>query len=65
MSSKNSIGFSLMENILRNGSGSRFFVRGRRFKTIDKDELVGIMATKNTTVSRQDIIAVIDLLQEC
>ncbi|WP_028974996.1 DNA-binding domain-containing protein [Spirochaeta cellobiosiphila] len=43
---------------------SRYLARIKSHRNISQEDLLSIMAHKNTTVSRQDILVVMDLLEE-
>jgi hypothetical protein len=57
------IRFSLRENKLQVPNAPAYVAQVRGYKTVTQAQLVNIMANANTTVSRQDIIVVLDLLE--
>ncbi len=58
------IRYSLRENTLEGRSAAPFTARVHRNGTITQDQLINLMADRNTTVSRQDILVVLDLLRD-
>jgi hypothetical protein len=57
------IRYSLRENRLPVPNAPACVAQVHGYKTVTRDMLVAIMANANTTVSRQDIIVVLDLLE--
>ena len=66
MASKiNVIGYSLLENKLRPAEGKKFFraqinAKGR----VNQEHLINMIVKRNSTVTRPEVTAVLDLLQE-
>jgi hypothetical protein len=64
MAQKNStIRYSLKENKLPVPNAPAYVAQVHGYKTITQEQLINVMANANTTVSRQDIIVVLDLLE--
>jgi hypothetical protein len=64
MAQKNStIRYSLKENKLPVPNAPAYVALVHGYKTITQEQLINVMANANTTVSRQDIIVVLDLLE--
>ncbi len=57
-----SIRYSLRESRLPVPNAPAFVAQVYGYKTVTRDQLVNLMANANTTVSRQDILVVLDLL---
>jgi hypothetical protein len=62
-SSNGTIPFSLKVNRLRGQDVSPFMARVRSYKTMNREELIAEMAGMNASVSRQEIIVVLDLMK--
>ena len=58
------IDFYLRENHLSTSEENRYMANVVKKRTVEQEELVDIMLGKNTTVTRQDMIVVLDLLKE-
>jgi hypothetical protein len=61
---KSAIRYSLRENGLRRDNGANFIARVHRYKTVGHDEFIDLMTERNTTVTRQDVLVVLDLMEE-
>ena len=57
-----SIRYSVRENRLPVPNAPAFVAQVYGYKTVTRDQLVNLMTNANTTVSRQDILVVLDLL---
>ena len=57
------IRYSLKENKLPVPNAPAYVAQVRGYKMVTHEQLVNLMAKANTTVSRQDIIVVLDLLE--
>jgi hypothetical protein len=64
MASNNTIRYALRQNKLVSEGAENDCARVRRVGTIDQGDPVELMTGKNTTVTRQDIIVVLDLCRE-
>ena len=56
--------YSLRENPFSRGKEDKFIASMRTNEVLDKEDLIDAMLWKNTTLSRQDILAVMDLMRE-
>jgi hypothetical protein len=61
---KSAIRYSLTENRLRRDNGANYVARVHRYKTIGQEEFIDLMTERNTTVTRQDVLVVLDLMEE-
>ena len=61
---KSAIRYSLQENRLRRDNGANYVARVHRYKTIGQEEFIDLMTERNTTVTRQDVLVVLDLMEE-
>ncbi|MDC7219450.1 MAG: DNA-binding domain-containing protein [Spirochaetales bacterium] len=58
------IDYYLRENYLSTSEENRYMANVVKKKTVEQEELINIMLGKNTTVTRQDTLVVMDLLKE-
>jgi hypothetical protein len=61
---KSAIRYSLRENRLRRDNGANYVANVHRYKTVGQDEFIDLMTERNTTVTRQDVLVVLDLMEE-
>ncbi len=61
--SNSTIRFSLKANCLRGQETSPFKAQVRAYKTMNREEMIADMAEMNASVSRQEIIVVLDLMK--
>ena len=64
MSDMGKISYYLRKNPLPTIEGNRYMARIDQNKTLRQEDIIRLMLGKNTTVTRQDIIVVLDLLKE-
>lgn len=58
------VSYYLCENPLSTSDENAYMARVKNALTLDQDDLIEVMLGKNTTVTRQDIVVVLDLLKE-
>jgi len=58
------INYYLRENHLSTSEESRFMACVKKKETLKQDDLIELMVGKNTTVTRQDVLVVLNLLKE-
>ncbi|MDC7223597.1 MAG: DNA-binding domain-containing protein, partial [Spirochaetales bacterium] len=58
------INYYLRENPLSNSEENLFTAQVKNAITLDQEGLIDAMLGKNTTVTRQDILVVLDLFEE-
>ena len=61
--SNSTIRFSLKANCLRGQETSPFKAQVRAYKTMNREEMIADMVEMNASVSRQEILVVLDLMQ--
>ena len=61
--SNSTIRFSLKANCLQGQETSPFKAQVRAYKTMNREEMIADMAEMNASVSRQEIIVVLDLMK--
>ncbi|MBN2627563.1 MAG: hypothetical protein JXA95_12925 [Spirochaetales bacterium] len=64
MSDMGKINYYLAKNTLPTMEGESYVARIDQNKTLRQDDIVRLMVGKNTTVTRQDVLVVLDLLKE-
>jgi len=58
------IQYSLRENPFSKGDDDKYIASMRRREVLDQEDLIEAMVWKNTTLTRQDILGVLDLMKE-
>ncbi len=49
---------------MRRDNGANYLARVHRYKTVGQEEFITLMTERNTTVTRQDVLVVLDLMEE-